>query len=99
MKRGKHAHAALNLVAATDLLNGKSVPAPTVTQAPQHFLNFFPLPQGQGSLRPTFGLLRTTGFGRSSAPCAPFVARVLPGAEPITVANGYVVGFRGDCIG
>ena len=22
--------------------------------APQHFLNFFPLPQGQGSLRPTF---------------------------------------------
>jgi len=23
-------------------------------QAPQHFLYFFPLPQGQGSLRPTF---------------------------------------------
>ncbi len=22
---------------------------------PQHFLNFLPLPQGQGSLRPTFG--------------------------------------------
>jgi hypothetical protein len=22
---------------------------------PQHFLYFFPLPQGQGSLRPTFG--------------------------------------------
>ena len=22
-------------------------------QAPQHFLNFLPLPQGQGSLRPT----------------------------------------------
>jgi hypothetical protein len=22
---------------------------------PQHFLNFFPLPQGHGSLRPTLG--------------------------------------------
>jgi hypothetical protein len=26
-------------------------------QAPQHFLNFFPLPHGQGSLRPIFSLL------------------------------------------
>ncbi|EXI84995.1 MAG: carboxylate/amino acid/amine transporter [Candidatus Accumulibacter regalis] len=26
--------------------------------APQHFLNFLPLPQGQGSLRPTFGVSR-----------------------------------------
>jgi hypothetical protein len=26
-------------------------------QAPQHFLNFLPLPQGHWSLRPTFGLL------------------------------------------
>ena len=25
---------------------------------PQHCLNFFPLPQGQGSLRPTFGPVR-----------------------------------------
>jgi putative transposase len=24
------------------------------TYRPQHFLNFFPLPQGQGSLRPVF---------------------------------------------
>ena len=28
--------------------------------APQHFLNFLPLPQGQGSLRPIFGPSRTT---------------------------------------
>jgi len=27
--------------------------------APQHFLYFLPLPQGQGSLRPIFGSLRT----------------------------------------
>src|SRR5258708_24902256 len=26
---------------------------------PQHCLNFLPLPQGQGSLRPTFGPVRT----------------------------------------
>src|SRR5579884_3523914 len=28
-------------------------PIPDQTAAPWHFLNFFPLPQGQGSLRPT----------------------------------------------
>ena len=28
---------------------------------PQHFLNFLPLPHGQGSLRPTLGPLRFTG--------------------------------------
>ena len=28
--------------------------------APQHFLYFLPLPQGQGSLRPTFAPERTT---------------------------------------
>src|ERR1700690_1533215 len=28
--------------------------------APQHFLYFLPLPQGQGSLRPTFSPERTT---------------------------------------
>jgi hypothetical protein len=26
----------------------------------QHFLNFFPLPHGQGSLRPIFGAARRT---------------------------------------
>jgi hypothetical protein len=28
---------------------------------PWHFLYFFPLPHGHGSLRPTFGPARTTG--------------------------------------
>ena len=35
---------------------------------PQHFLNFLPLPQGQGSLRPTFGssrLIGSVGVGAS----------------------------------
>ena len=30
----------------------------------QQFLYFFPLPQGQGSLRPTLGPERRTGFFR-----------------------------------
>lgn len=29
---------------------------------PQHFLNLRPLPHMQGSLRPTFGAVRVTGF-------------------------------------
>ncbi len=29
-------------------------PAATLLDLPQQFLNFLPLPQGQGSLRPTF---------------------------------------------
>ena len=28
---------------------------------PQHFLNFFPLPHGQGSFRPTLGIARVNG--------------------------------------
>ncbi|GAB6042317.1 hypothetical protein JCM17961_29930 [Endothiovibrio diazotrophicus] len=32
-----------------------------VPHAPQHFLYFFPLPHGHGSLRPTFGALRCGG--------------------------------------
>jgi len=30
---------------------------------PQHFLYFFPLPQGQGSFRPTFGPVKGAGTG------------------------------------
>jgi hypothetical protein len=30
-----------------------------IPYAPQQFLYFLPLPQGHGSLRPTFGILRT----------------------------------------
>src|SRR5450755_1296385 len=36
---------------------------------PQHCLYFFPLPQGQGSLRPTFGPVRT-GLALTLASCA-----------------------------
>jgi hypothetical protein len=32
---------------------------------PQHCLNFFPLPQGHGSLRPTLGASRRTEAGES----------------------------------
>ena len=39
-------------------------------QAPQHFFNFLPLPQGQGSLRPTFGTPPATGA--SLAACTPW---------------------------
>jgi len=35
--------------------------------APQHFLNFSPLPQGQGSLRPVLGSDRWAGWGGSNA--------------------------------
>jgi hypothetical protein len=33
--------------------------------APWHFLYFLPLPHGHGSLRPTAGVLRTTGMRRA----------------------------------
>src|SRR5262249_4243423 len=36
--------------------------------APWHFLYFFPLPHGQGSLRPTFGSSRGTVMGLASSP-------------------------------
>src|SRR6266513_219544 len=36
---------------------------------PQQFLNFFPLPQGQGLLRPTFGVSRW--MGKESAGSSP----------------------------
>jgi hypothetical protein len=34
-----------------------------VAAAPQHFLYFFPLPHGQGSLRPTLAVCHRNGFG------------------------------------
>jgi len=33
---------------------------PLHSQAPQHFLYFLPLPQGQGSFRPIFSVARFT---------------------------------------
>jgi hypothetical protein len=35
--------------------SARDVPQCTSAAAPQHFLNFLALPQGQGSLRPTLG--------------------------------------------
>src|SRR5439155_19572614 len=75
-------------------------PAP----APWHFLNFFPLPHGHGSLRPTFGSSRLTVFSTSSPPVlagtsparrpdaasAPF-ARATPAKAGIGSAPGLLV--------
>jgi hypothetical protein len=47
--------------------------APTYATRPQQFLYFFPLPQGQGSLRPTFGPPRRTGRSSFISPApSPF---------------------------
>src|SRR5438094_8124802 len=49
------------------------------TAAPWHFLYFFPEPHGQGSLRPTFGSLRTTVLilpASSPAAAAPWLGPV-----------------------
>ena len=42
-------------------------PEPAVAYAPQHFLNFLPLPQGQGSLRPA--VLLAALAGSTAAAC------------------------------
>ncbi len=42
----------------------------TPTGAPWHFLYFFPLPQGHGSLRPTFGSSRCTVLTALRRPAA-----------------------------
>src|ERR1041384_999146 len=71
---------------------------------PQHCLYFFPLPQGQGSLRPTLGPTRT-GFAFATAStaslttseaapvCAPpvdpvDVAPAMPAVEPCCICLG-----------
>src|SRR2546423_15671711 len=41
---------------------------PPHAAAPWHFLYFFPLPHGHGSLRPTFGSSRRMVFGTASSP-------------------------------
>ena len=41
---------------------------PLATVLPQHFFHFLPLPQGQGSFRPTLGCTRRTGSCRPGAP-------------------------------
>src|SRR5882762_10233609 len=48
--------------------NRSLIPLSPHAAAPWHFLYFFPLPQGQGSLRPTFGSSRRTVLITSSPP-------------------------------
>src|ERR1700690_3262243 len=44
---------------------------------PWHFLYFLPLPQGQGSLRPTLGCVLRMGCGSDDA-CAPVASAAPP---------------------
>jgi hypothetical protein len=39
---------------------------------PQHFLNFLPLPQGQGSFLPALGVVLTTCLGGSTFPVSKY---------------------------
>jgi hypothetical protein len=48
---------------------------------PQQFLYFFPLPQGHGSLRPTFGTERRTGRSIETSP-APSPSPATPAIAP-----------------
>lgn len=45
----------------TSFLQWRNILTRLVLYAPWHFLYFFPLPQGQGSLRPTLSAVRCTG--------------------------------------
>src|SRR3954465_3214885 len=61
----------------------------TVYYVPWHFLYFFPLPQGQGSLRPTFSCSRTivlTGPG-ASPPSPPALACCCCSVPPPTACK------------
>ena len=54
---------------------------------PQHCLYFLPLPQGQGSLRPTFGPVRTgLAFSAAAAAASLTTSLGLPCAAPPELA-------------
>src|SRR5207244_11674508 len=61
----------------------QSLAPPTCAYAtrPQQFLNFLPLPQGQGYLLPTFGIERRTGrsIATSPSPSSPTPAIAMAG--------------------
>ena len=57
---------------------------------PQHCLYFFPLPQGQGSLRPVFGEARTIvrwEIRPSSYSHSPLTPDVMPSSLPLPLLN------------
>src|SRR6202043_1485594 len=72
---------------------------PILTHAclPQQFLYFFPLPHGQGSLRPTFGAsLRVVGITSSSS--SPFLLTCSSRANPRCSRRGNgPAGVRDGC--
>src|SRR5262245_50267921 len=65
----------------------ESPPGRHTAPAPQHFLYFFPLPHGHGSLRPTLGVLRTIVLTFAPSPCVCAAASwVSPAAGTATVS-------------
>ena len=63
----------------------------------QHRLNFEPLPQGQGSLRPTFGAVRTVWLGRLCALLCTISGFGAAGEGPTLVALVAFVFGAGLC--
>ncbi len=74
---------------------------------PQQFLNFFPLPQGHGSLRPTFGTSRRTGarssFNSEPSPLSETFSLAAirspwrPGTGPVAVGALGACSRRRNC--
>src|SRR5213075_3349998 len=67
---------------------------------PQQFLYFLPLPQGHGSLRPTFGIERRTGRSIDTSPAPSPSPAATPAIAPTgcrTRASAPAVGATGAC--
>ena len=75
------------VAARLPLPDGGSRSGATPHQRPQQFLYFLPLPQGQGSLRPTFGPVRTgVALAEASVAAAASLTTSLGFAPPEPVA-------------
>ncbi len=68
---------------AAEAAAGAAAGGERLRHAPQHFLYFLPLPQGQGSLRPTLGVARTNGSCCSAIASARKLDRstTMPGSQ------------------
>ncbi len=62
----------------------------TCRYAPWHFLYFLPLPQGQGSLRPTLASVRCTGAGAAADSSPRFSVSLACGRERTGGGAGFV---------